>query len=109
MGSEMCIRDRPWPGRSCVVPDIPVSVSNLLRLIPKGNASERNETGDSVTDDDRLLTTDDLAAMLRLPKRTVEDWRQRGGGPPTVKLGRHIRYRPADVEEWLAARLVSRG
>ena len=57
-----------------------------------------------MTADDRLLTTEDLAAMLRLPKRTVADWRQRSGGPPAVKIGRHVRYRPADVEAWLTSR-----
>jgi excisionase family DNA binding protein len=50
---------------------------------------------------DSLLTLDDLAEYLDIPKRTIYAWRYRGEGPIGFKLGGHVRYRRSDVEEWL--------
>jgi predicted DNA-binding transcriptional regulator AlpA len=33
--------------------------------------------------------------------KTLYQWRYRGVGPPGLRIGRHIRYRPEDVEAWL--------
>ena len=49
------------------------------------------------------LTVDELAARLRIPKATLYQWRSRGEGPRAVRIGRHLRYRLADVERWEAA------
>jgi predicted DNA-binding transcriptional regulator AlpA len=38
--------------------------------------------------------------------RTVYWWNQTGAGPPRMKLGRAVRYRLADVEQWEAAQIV---
>jgi hypothetical protein len=38
-----------------------------------------------------FLTQSEVAELLRLPVRTVEDWRLTRLGPPWVKLGRHVR------------------
>jgi len=48
-----------------------------------------------------LLTLDDLARYVGVPKRTVYSWRYRGIGPVGIKLGGHVRYRWDDVEKWL--------
>jgi excisionase family DNA binding protein len=55
---------------------------------------------------DALLTTDDAAALLGVPSRTVEDWRLRRMGPPYVRLGRHVRYRREDLVAWLEENTV---
>lgn len=52
----------------------------------------------------RLLTTDDLAAMVGVKPRTVERWRAAGEGPPFMMFGRAIRYHPARVQAWMLAR-----
>lgn len=52
----------------------------------------------------RLLTAGELSEYLRVPIRTLEGWRQRGGGPPFSRLGNHVRYSEEDVLEWLASR-----
>lgn len=52
----------------------------------------------------RLLTTDDLAAMVGVKPRTVERWRAAGEGPPFMLFGRAIRYHPARVQAWMLAR-----
>ena len=49
----------------------------------------------------KLITADELGEALGVPKATLYAWRYRGEGPPSLKVGRHLRYRAADVEEWL--------
>ena len=44
-----------------------------------------------------------LAQTLGIPLRTIYNWRSRGEGPRAFKIGRHVRYRPTDVEDWLEA------
>jgi excisionase family DNA binding protein len=53
---------------------------------------------------DRLLTTDELADYLGVPKGTLYAWRTRGEGPAAIRVGRHLRWRASHVEEWLAER-----
>ncbi|MGH8972896.1 MAG: helix-turn-helix transcriptional regulator [Acidimicrobiia bacterium] len=55
----------------------------------------------SVSPDKRLLAPDDLAAYLGLPVKTLYQWRYKGIGPPGLRIGRHVRYRPEDVDAWL--------
>ena len=48
-----------------------------------------------------FLTQHELAELLRLPERTLEDWRLTHTGPPYLKLGRHVRYEVQDVLAWV--------
>lgn len=43
----------------------------------------------------------EVAEFLRVPPGTLRMWRYRGTGPRWSRVGRHIRYRWADVESWL--------
>ncbi len=52
-----------------------------------------------------LLTPNELAQWLSVPKATLYAWRYRGEGPPSMRIGRHLRYRRADVDEWLTSRV----
>ncbi len=45
-----------------------------------------------------------LAKLLDIPIRTVYAWRSRGEGPRAYRIGRHVRFRDEDVEEWLEQR-----
>ncbi len=54
---------------------------------------------------DRLLTVEELADYLGVPIATLYQWRHRGEGPPGFRVGRYIRYRPTDVEQWIRDRL----
>jgi excisionase family DNA binding protein len=45
---------------------------------------------------------EELAAELGIPVRTVYAWRSAGKGPNGHKIGKHVRFRREDVEEWLA-------
>lgn len=53
----------------------------------------------------RLLETVHAADELELSPRTLEGWRRRGEGPPYLKIGRRVKYRPEDIEAYKAARL----
>jgi hypothetical protein len=40
-----------------------------------------------------LLTPQDLAAFLRIPVKTLYQWRYQGIGPTAIRVGRHLRCR----------------
>jgi hypothetical protein len=48
-----------------------------------------------------FLTQQELAELLRLPERTLEDWRLTHTGPPYLKLGPQVRYDVQDVLAWV--------
>lgn len=50
-----------------------------------------------------LLTTEELASYLGVPRSTLYAWKYRGDGPPAIRVGRHLRYRSPEVERWLDA------
>jgi excisionase family DNA binding protein len=53
-----------------------------------------------------LLTTKEAATYLRLAKPTLERFRLAGSGPAFCKMGeKSVRYRKADLDDWLASRL----
>ncbi|MFE4717055.1 helix-turn-helix domain-containing protein [Streptomyces sp. NPDC056453] len=53
---------------------------------------------------DRYLTPDDIAEMFEVPKETVYQWRKKRTGPPGFRVGKHIRYDPADVRAYVTER-----
>jgi excisionase family DNA binding protein len=50
---------------------------------------------------DRLLTVKEVADYLAVPPATIYGWRHRGVGPLGFRVGRHVRFRWADVERWV--------
>ena len=54
-----------------------------------------------------LLTQDECAEYLKLSVRTVERLRVSGTGPKFLRIRHSVRYRPEDVQAWLAAQIVS--
>ena len=50
---------------------------------------------------DRLWSVDDVSTFLGVPVGTLYQWRYRRVGPPAARVGRHLRYDPADVRAWL--------
>jgi predicted DNA-binding transcriptional regulator AlpA len=51
-----------------------------------------------------LLNSEDAAQILGCSARTLASWRIAGDGPKFVAVGRLIRYRRGDLEEWLQSR-----
>jgi predicted DNA-binding transcriptional regulator AlpA len=55
------------------------------------------------------LRISDLAMREGVPENTVYAWNAKGTGPRYIRVGRHVRYRLADVIEWENARVVDVG
>jgi len=54
-----------------------------------------------------LLTDDQAAALLGIKPQTLAAWRMTGRyALPYLRVGRCVRYRPADIEAWLTSRRV---
>jgi predicted DNA-binding transcriptional regulator AlpA len=53
---------------------------------------------------DRYLTADDIAEIFEVPKETVYQWRKKRIGPPGFRIGKYVRYDPADVRAYVAER-----
>ena len=51
----------------------------------------------------QFMTTEELAAELKLNKRTLDRWDVLGIGPPRTRVGRTVLYRRSSVQKWLAA------
>jgi excisionase family DNA binding protein len=49
-----------------------------------------------------------LSAYLGVPLGTLYSWNHRGIGPRATKVGRHLRYRWAEVDAWLDAQTTDR-
>ena len=65
--------------------------------------------------DDEILTVDELAAMLKMPREAVYEMtrrrsQKRHANPlPVIRLGeRHVRFLRSHIESWLA-RCAERG
>jgi excisionase family DNA binding protein len=58
---------------------------------------ERNE---------RLLTVEHLAEYLGVPVATLYAWRYRRQGPPGFRVGRHVRFRRSDIDDWIEDRIA---
>jgi predicted DNA-binding transcriptional regulator AlpA len=52
------------------------------------------------------LSPEDLAEREGVSVSTVYGWNKTGDAPPRMKIGRHVRYRLADVIAWEESRLV---
>ncbi|MEV5675399.1 helix-turn-helix domain-containing protein [Streptomyces sp. NPDC052179] len=50
---------------------------------------------------DHYLTPEDLAALLTVPIETLYHWRKRRTGPTGFRVGRHLRYDPTAVRDWI--------
>ncbi|MEI6414931.1 MAG: helix-turn-helix domain-containing protein [Pseudomonadota bacterium] len=49
----------------------------------------------------RLLNKHEAAAIIGIQPHTLDKWRMTGKGPRFVKVGRHRRYDPADIQAWI--------
>ncbi len=52
-----------------------------------------------------MLTPQELAAFLAVPVATVYRWNSEGTGPRRVRVGKHVRFRRADVDSWIEQQL----
>lgn len=50
---------------------------------------------------DSLLSIEELAEILQVPKKTIYAWRTKGLGPRALRVGKFLRFRRSDVNAWL--------
>lgn len=49
----------------------------------------------------KLIGPSELADWLGVPLSTIYHWRQYSYGPTAVKIGKHLRYDPDEVRQWI--------
>src|SRR5688500_13737685 len=69
---------------------------------PRTTTTER----DHLSETTRALTEREVAELLGLSVATLRAWRHRGKGPRFLRLGRSVRYLPADVADFVRASAV---
>ena len=57
----------------------------------------------SISEENSLLTEQDVSRRLSVSLATVRKWRVERRGPTYLKVGALVRYRPADLSAWLAS------
>ncbi|SNT59086.1 DNA binding domain-containing protein, excisionase family [Actinomadura meyerae] len=58
---------------------------------------------------EKHLSPQEFADREGVPLETVYQWNSRGTGPRYMKIGRHVRYKLADVIAWENARYAETG
>ncbi|MFF9812577.1 helix-turn-helix transcriptional regulator [Streptomyces sp. NPDC014006] len=76
----------------------PLGVSLAEPIDPDARATLRSGLPD------RYLTPDDIAEMFEVPLETVYQWRKKRTGPRGFRIGKHLRYDPADVRAYVDQR-----
>ncbi len=54
-----------------------------------------------------LLNEEQAAERLGVKVKTMQQWRHFGRGPKYVKVGRLVKYQPADIEAYIKSRTVN--
>ena len=59
---------------------------------------------------ERLLTVDEVAELLQLPKRSIYSQRARGVEPGAlgIAVGRYVRFRALDLDRYIEAQATQR-
>lgn len=78
-------------------------ISALLQNVVQLLSASRE--GVNLGDDKKLMTSAEAATYLGINKNTLTVWRcTQRYRLPSIKVGRSVRYRRSDLDEWLANR-----
>ena len=64
-------------------------------------AQTRSDTGGVEV----LLSPADVSRVLGVPTGTLANWRWARTRPPFLRVGRHVRYRPGDLSDWIEGQI----
>jgi excisionase family DNA binding protein len=53
------------------------------------------------TSTDKLIGVKELSDYIGIPERTLREWNYKGIGPKSYRVGRWLKYRKSEVDEWL--------
>lgn len=56
-----------------------------------------------------LIGPKDISAWIGVPVRTIYQWRNGNKGPKAYRIGKHLKFKRSDVEQWLEAQAVDKG
>lgn len=76
-------------------------ITEEVRQLTEWNAEA---IGVGIRDGRAWLTTEEAAEHLAVSKRTLARLRRSGDGPKFARRGQIIRYRAADLDEWMGTR-----
>jgi excisionase family DNA binding protein len=51
-----------------------------------------------------LLTVDEVCDYLKISRSALYGLRRHGMAPPAIKIGRQLRFRRVDLDEWINAK-----
>ncbi len=68
---------------------------------PRSNDQHRARGASRGTTMEKLMSVDEVADFLGIPVNTLYQWRHKGTGPTAFRVGRFLRYDPANVRDWL--------
>ncbi|MFI5959708.1 helix-turn-helix domain-containing protein [Cryptosporangium sp. NPDC051539] len=66
-------------------------------------ATDRGRAGAA---QDEWMTIDEISVELKIPPATLYVWKGKGDFPRWMRVGKHIRVRRIDFDEWVEAKLV---
>ena len=65
------------------------------------SSTQRAAVPETTRADDKLLTLQEVAVVVRVPVATLRYWRHLGTGPRSFRIGRGVRYWRTEVFTWL--------
>jgi predicted DNA-binding transcriptional regulator AlpA len=65
------------------------------------SSTQRAAVPETTRADDKLLTLQEVAVVVRVPVATLRYWRHLGTGPRSFRIGRSVRYWRREVFAWL--------
>jgi hypothetical protein len=74
-------------------------VSNVVNFTQRGQVDTSVPAPGPV----ELWSIEETSAYLKKPIGTLYQWRHRRMGPPAFKVGRDLRYDPAEVRAWVVS------
>lgn len=51
----------------------------------------------------QLMTIEQVSDLLQVPVDTIYVWRSKNYGPPAMKVGKYLRWKPEVVQAWIDA------
>lgn len=95
--------EKPWPNTAQTGPEVPTTPRPTRP--EQGSADMRGRVEPAAVqigaEAQRLWTVVDVSRFLGVPVGTLYQWRTKSGGPPAYRVGRHLRYDPAQVRTWV--------
>jgi excisionase family DNA binding protein len=87
--------------RAVSAPFVAVRQERLFASPP--TQSERGSKRVEVARGHDIMTAAEVAEYLRVPLKSLYTWRYTHDGPPSARVGKYLRYRRTEVDEWLTA------